>query len=149
MPSDLWSFANACYARPGVEAICLRLQEQGVDVCLLLCALWLERRGAAASEPRLQQLQAISLPWQRDVVRPLRELRQSWRTAAADDPQLTSLRERIKVTELEAEQELLRRLERLTENWAAPARAQECAWLELLSEDRDALHRLRAAADLP
>ncbi|HCL74708.1 MAG TPA: TIGR02444 family protein, partial [Pseudomonas sp.] len=26
--TDLWSFALACYARPGVERLCLDLQEQ-------------------------------------------------------------------------------------------------------------------------
>ena len=27
MPTDLWSFALACYAQPGVEQTCLRLQD--------------------------------------------------------------------------------------------------------------------------
>ena len=75
MPTDLWNFALACYARPGVEALCLRLQAGGADVCLLLCALWLERRRVACDGQRLDQLRAIAEPWQRQVVQPLRELR--------------------------------------------------------------------------
>ena len=47
MCADLWSFALSTYARPGVEAACLRVQEQGADVCLLLCGAWLEQRGVA------------------------------------------------------------------------------------------------------
>ena len=145
MPSDLWSFASACYARPGVESTCLQLQEQGLDVCLLLCALWLECRGVAVAEARLEQLQGISQSWQRDVVTPLRELRRSWRTAAAGDPLLARLRQQIKGLELDAERELLARLETATLTWPAAA-AQRPHWLEELSQDRNALHQLRAAA---
>ncbi|MBC9252772.1 TIGR02444 family protein [Pseudomonas alcaligenes] len=150
MPSDLWSFASCCYARPGVEAACLQLQAQGADVCLLLCGLWLEQRGVDCSDERRQQLVAISEPWQRQVICPLRELRQGWRAAAQLDAVQLRLREQIKAMELEAERELLARLERLAGDW--PTRAdQQSAWLEALSgvaatTCRDALQLLRAAA---
>ena len=146
MPSDLWSFATACYARPGVEATCLQLQEQGVDVCLLLCALWLEQRRVAAEPARLELLCNISRAWQGEVVMPLRALRQRWREIAAQDPALARLREQIKRTELEAEQELLGRLENVSAQWPPAASDASGGWLECLSQDRDALHRLRVAA---
>lgn len=150
MPSDLWSFASCCYARPGVEAACLRLQAAGADVCLLLCALWLEQRGLAHDQERQAQLLAISEPWQRQVIRPLRELRQGWREAAQLDPVQMRLREQVKALELEAERELLQRLERLTQSWSA-AENESAAWLEQLAADagaehRDALQELRVAA---
>ncbi|WP_252273615.1 TIGR02444 family protein [Pseudomonas subflava] len=144
MPTDLWSFALACYARPGVEATCLRLQDDGADVCLLLCALWLERRRVACSAERLAQLQEIAEPWQRQVVQPLRELRRAWKAAARHDPQLAKLRDRIKALELEAERELLERLDQATRKWQATDNA--VAWLEQLVEDRGARELLRAAA---
>ena len=102
MPADLWNFALACYARPGVEQVFLRLQDGGADVCLLLCALWLERRQVPCEAQRLAQLRAIAEPWQRQVVQPLRELRQGWKAAALLDPQQARLREQVKALELEA-----------------------------------------------
>lgn len=146
MPADLWSFALACYTRPGVEQTCLHLQDGGADVCLLLCALWLERRQVAFDLERLTQLRAIAEPWQRQVVQPLRALRQGWKAAAQLDPQQARLREQVKALELQAEQELLRRLEQLTEKWQATDKP--VAWLEPLLKDRDARHLLRAAIAL-
>lgn len=150
MPSDLWSFASYCYARPGVEAACLRLQAAGADVCLLLCGLWLEQRGVACDDERLAALKALSEPWQRQVVQPLRELRQSWREPAQLDAAQLRLREQVKALELEAERELLQRLERLAGNWSQLTGAS-VAWLEPLAtaageQHRDALLVLRAAA---
>lgn len=150
MSSDLWSFALACYQRPGVEAACLHLQAGGADVCLLLCGLWLEQRGVPCESARVRALRQIAQPWQRDVVQPLRELRQHWREAARHDELLSGWRERIKVLELESERELLRRLEEVTSAWA-PSEATSSDWLEALAGTegetcRDALAELRAAA---
>lgn len=75
MHTDLWNYALALYARPGVEAACLELQALGGDVCLLLCATWLQARGVAVLGERAQALQELAEPWQRDVVAPLRSLR--------------------------------------------------------------------------
>ncbi|WP_284733726.1 TIGR02444 family protein, partial [Pseudomonas aeruginosa] len=47
MTGNVWKFAVDVYARPGVETACLALQEQGADVCLLLVAAWLGRRGVS------------------------------------------------------------------------------------------------------
>ena len=145
MPSDLWSFASYCYARPGVEQACLRLQDDGADVCLLLCALWLERQRVACEEERLEQLRGIAEPWQRQVVQPLRELRRGWRADSANDPVQSRLREQVKALELEAEQELFRRLEGVAQKWQATDEA--VAWLEQLVDDHDARELLRAAVD--
>lgn len=149
MPSDLWNFSLAVYARPGVEATCLQLQEQGADVCLLLCALWLESRDAGYDSGYADSLRAIAQPWQNDVVAPLRELRRAWRGRAQKDVQLAGWRERIKTLELEAERELLSRLEDCASAWPTDVK-DSARWLEALSEgqakkNRDALQVLRAA----
>ena len=151
MSSDLWSFALSTYARTGAEDACLRLQEQGADVCLLLCGLWLEQRGVALEPGRVQALRTIAEPWQADVVQPLRRVRKQWRCMAQQDVELGALREQVKALELEAERQLLLRLEALAQRWPAGERVTDQAWLEALATeaanfDHDALHQLRVAA---
>ncbi len=149
MCADLWSFALSTYARPGVEAACLRLQEQGADVCLLLCGAWLEQRGVAVRTERIEALKQIAGPWQTQVVKPLRQMRVQWRALSQQDEPLASLRERVKALELEAERELLARLEALSQEWPTEMGAGHQPWLERLAAedtanlDHDAL-QLRA-----
>jgi uncharacterized protein (TIGR02444 family) len=133
MSPDLWTFATTLYARPGVEAACLELQAAGADVCLLLCGLWLDSRGVAHDAEREAQLRRIAEPWQQEVVKPLRALRQGWRKAAAQDSALSGLRERVKQLELEAERELLERLQALAEGWSQQPRDQDQQWVEAFS----------------
>ena len=149
MHTDLWNFAIGLYARPGVEAACLQFQAHGADVCLLLCGAWLDLRGVTPDTGRVEQLQALAGPWQRDVVKPLRALRQQWRAEAAHDPELAALRERIKALELDAEREQLERLERICESWPNGDEAPSESWLVRLTpvatRHHDALQVLRAA----
>ena len=148
MNADLWSFALSTYARPGVEAACLHLQEQGADVCLLLCGAWLEQRGVALEPERMRTLQQLARPWQAQVIEPLRQLRVQWRAKAQQDEQLATLRERVKALELDAERQLLTRLEALTQAWPKGEITQQ-RWLEGLAAedaanlDHDALQQLR------
>jgi uncharacterized protein (TIGR02444 family) len=146
---DLWTFALAFYAQPGVEMACLELQAAGTDVCLLLAGIWLEQRGAAYDEARLKQLTAISDDWRARVVAPLRSLRQSWRQQAALDDELADLRTRIKALELDAEQVQLRRLQSAAQQW--PASSGSIDWLDRLCADLNreaysAVQTLRHAA---
>ncbi|VVO99676.1 hypothetical protein PS858_02726 [Pseudomonas fluorescens] len=151
MSSDLWSFSLGTYARPGVEAACLTLQSAGVNVCLLLCGLWLGERGVTCNEQRLQLLRDLAGPWDADVVQPLRTLRLQWKAAASVDTELNSLRQEVKALEMEAERHLLLRLERLAQSWPQYEATDSSAWLEGVAAgaahlDRDALHQLRVAA---
>ena len=151
MCADLWSFALSTYARQGVEAACLRLQEQGADVCLLLCGAWLEQRGVAYKPERIQALQQIAQPWRVQVVEPLRQMRVQWRALAQQDAQLASLREQVKTLELEAERTLLARLEALAQAWPINEVLGQREWLEGLATeaanlDHDALLQLRVMA---
>ncbi|MNQ29845.1 hypothetical protein D3C85_431680 [compost metagenome] len=151
MHPDLWRFAEDLYRRPGVETACLHLQAQGNDICLLLCAAWLGRRGVACSAARADCLRAIAQPWQREVISALRHVRQQWRAAARHDSALAALREQIKQLELQAERELLQRLASCCHAWPGAASKDMHDWLHSLASvstaaDHDALHLLHAAA---
>ena len=151
MCADLWSFALSTYARSGCEAACLRLQEQGADVCLLLCGAWLEQRGVTPSAERMQALVQIAGPWQAHVVGPLRQVRTQWRAMAQQDEGLAGLREQVKALELEAERALLARLEAVAQAWPIGESEGQQGWLEGLATeaanlDHDALQQLRVAA---
>lgn len=152
MCADLWSFALSTYARPGIEAACLRLQAQGADVCLLLCGAWLEQRGVALTAERLQALKQLAGPWQAQVVEPLRQVRMQWRSMAQQDELLAGLRERVKALELDAERVLLTRLQALAHTWPSAEVMSQQRWLERLAAedaanlDHDALQQLRVAA---
>ncbi|MGF6224820.1 TIGR02444 family protein [Pseudomonas frederiksbergensis] len=150
MSSDLWSFSLGTYARPGVEDACLQLQSAGINVCLLLCGLWLGERGVACNEDRLQQLRSVAESWDADVVQPLRALRVNWKVVAIGDSELNALREQVKALELDAERRLLVRLERSALSWPQDEATDLSAWLEGVAAgaahlDRDALHQLRVA----
>ncbi|VVM67950.1 hypothetical protein PS645_01615 [Pseudomonas fluorescens] len=150
MSSDLWSFSLGTYARPGAEAACLTLQSAGVNVCLLLCGLWLAERGVRCNQQRVEVLRTMTEPWDADVVRPLRSLREQWKAAAGDDVGLRDLREQVKALELEAERHLLLRLERAAIDWPQSEATDYSAWLDGVAAgaanlDRNALHQLRVA----
>ncbi|AOE81978.1 TIGR02444 family protein [Pseudomonas lurida] len=152
MCADLWSFALSTYARPGVEAACLRLQQQGADVCLLLCGAWLEQRAVTATAERMQALKQIARPWQAQVIEPLRHVRTQWRGMAQQDEDLAGLRERVKALELDAERQLLTRLQTLAQAWPTGESMDPGLWLEGLAAedaanlDHDALQQLRVVA---
>ncbi|MBC2654159.1 TIGR02444 family protein [Pseudomonas sp. MSSRFD41] len=148
MSSDLWSFSLKTYALPGVQEACLRLQDGGADVCLLLCGAWLGWRGVKCDGQRLARLMELAGPWQQDVVGPLRALRIDWRAAATTDSDLGMLREQLKSLELEAERRLLLRLQEQVREWPAAQAESLDDWLEGLAAgaaDRGALQVLRAA----
>ncbi|GGJ96305.1 TIGR02444 family protein [Pseudomonas matsuisoli] len=113
----LWDFALDFYARPGVEADCLALQERGVDVCLLLCCAWLFANGTPFEPARFASLQGIASSWQDHVIAPLRRIRRDWKEGAREDTALSALRERLKRLELDGERILLERLETATASW--------------------------------
>jgi len=127
---DLWNFALACYAKPGVESACLDLQALGFDVCLLLACSWLEIRGVRHDTQRMEQLNQLSLDWQGTVVIPLRSLRNEWRERAATDTALADFRKRVKTLELDAERIQLDRLQLTAQHWRKEGGAHD--WLDQL-----------------
>ncbi|MBX9915282.1 MAG: TIGR02444 family protein [Pseudomonadaceae bacterium] len=143
MSSDLWNFALRFYARPGVEQTCLQLQNTGADVCLLLCACWLQQSAHGYSAQRCAQLQTLAQPWQQQVITPLRQLRQNWRAAAQQQSELALLREQLKVLEQQAERQLLDQLEACALAWPALTSAENGDWLSQLSGGAGALDALQ------
>jgi uncharacterized protein (TIGR02444 family) len=105
--ADSWRFALALYAKPGVSAACLQLQDDaGVDVMLLLVALFAaSHRCIALTDADLIAMDAVVRPWREQVVQPLRALRCTLKSGPSPAPSAMSdrLRERIKASELDAE----------------------------------------------
>ncbi|MCE9682448.1 TIGR02444 family protein [Halomonas alkalisoli] len=111
---SLWDFALALYARPGVEAACLALQDEaGVDVCELLWHCWLHHHGLAL-EAEPDELAAVRL-WQREVTSVLRVLRRRLKDEASKNAGVAEVRRQLQRTELAAERETLARLQALAE----------------------------------
>ncbi|WP_192035833.1 TIGR02444 family protein [Halomonas sp. YLGW01] len=112
---SLWDFALAFYARPGIEAACLTLQDgAGLDVNALLWACWLDAHDltpeaelANDDHPLWTELRA----WQREITLPLRRQRRALKKQALANPAIAELRETIKHAELLSEREALARLE--------------------------------------
>ena len=137
---SLWDFALSLYARPGVQAAGLTLQdEHAQSVPLLIWRLWANDRRVDAAT--LRAAAGLARGWEARVVAPLRMVRRGLvapAAAIADGPRLR-LRETVKSSELAAERVLLDGLEALTpadgavgkaaidalaeavEAWAAPA----------------------------
>lgn len=137
--SALWDWAVAAYARPGVEALCLRLQdEEGQSIPFLLWAAWLEAAGRAAPPPVLAQAVDTARRWEGEVVGPLRGVRRRLKRLEAE-----ALRQQVKAAELDAERALMTRLEALATAegagalaaaaaaWDPPARTDGVSWLAL------------------
>jgi len=109
----LTAFAVALYARPGVAAACLHLQDRhGVDVPLLLALVWHGASGRGVpGRVRAAAWRRSVRRWRR-VVGPLRAARRALKPLAARDAAVLRLRKAILAAELDAEFLLLRDLER-------------------------------------
>jgi uncharacterized protein (TIGR02444 family) len=111
--NPLWEFATWAYKRDGVEKACLALQNRlKADVNIILFCIWLSYRGAGTSNlaTYLGTALKISRDWQRNLVEPLRAVRQNFKDviettafADADRQAAEALRERIKQAELDLE----------------------------------------------
>jgi uncharacterized protein (TIGR02444 family) len=106
----LWDWALEAYGRPGVEAACLRLQDEGgQSVPFLRWALWSAEQGRA---PDLLSGAALARAWEEEAVGPLRRLRRALK-ALDPEPDREAVRDQVKAVELDAERRLLSALERL------------------------------------
>jgi uncharacterized protein (TIGR02444 family) len=105
---SLWGFSVRVYARPGVEEVCIRLQEAwNADVPVLLFALWRGKRGCELSNTDVQEIVDTVTVWQREVITPIRQLRRRLRDADLLAPELIAgmqaVRKELQQTELGAE----------------------------------------------
>jgi uncharacterized protein (TIGR02444 family) len=113
----LWNYALATYARPGVEAVCLSLQdEHGQCAPLLLWRLWALSEGRPVDAALLEGAAATAMAWDEAAVAPLRQVRRRLKRQfpPIPDKARTALREDLKSAELNAERMLLETLEAMT-----------------------------------
>lgn len=106
---DVWDWALAAYARPGVSDACLALQDaHGQNAPLLLWAVWAEARDPAL----LARAAAATRAWDAVAVSPLRTIRQALKAPQPPvaDAAREALREEVKGAELRAERVLLETL---------------------------------------
>ncbi|MDN7132193.1 TIGR02444 family protein [Halomonas sp. MC140] len=106
----LWDFALAFYAKPGVEAACLTLQDEaGIDVCEVLFHCWLYSCGLETMSTAVSTVREERRQWQGQVTGVLRTLRRDLTSSAASNDAVAALRTTIKQAELMAERENLQR----------------------------------------
>jgi uncharacterized protein (TIGR02444 family) len=109
---SLWDDVGAVYARPGVEALCLALQDDhGQCVSFLLWAGWAAQAGRFPDGAGLDEAAALARTVEEAVLRPLRAARRGLKHAGPGAAAAVAL-----AAELDAERRLLEALEQ-----AAPA----------------------------
>lgn len=104
--NGLWNFALTLYGAPGVGDACLNLQdESGVDVPVLLFALWLASNSVELTENELRRIDGLIEAWREEVVRPLRTIRRRLKEGPHPAPSTDTdaLRNGIKAAELNSE----------------------------------------------
>jgi uncharacterized protein (TIGR02444 family) len=116
---SLWDFSLQLYSKPGVESMCLELQDSyGADVNLLLWCQWLEQQHKRLTSERLQMAIMYIAPWKTQTVLPLRDLRRELKNRyGTSNLAMEKLRQTIKQAEVQAEQQLQILLEGLAEAW--------------------------------
>lgn len=112
--SAFWRYSVDLYAKEGVEAACIALQDRrGIDVNLLLLAFWLASRGVALDHAGVGEIEAVIARFRAELVQPLRAVRRHLRgMQRAAEPssiaeswpdQLERLRRRVAAAELDGE----------------------------------------------
>lgn len=100
---EFWRFSLDFYARPGVEAACLTLQDQhgrDVNIVLYLCWLGLSARGRI-DRNGIARAEEVLAPWRRAAIEPLRKARRG--LSSVDREGVAALYEAAKAIELAAE----------------------------------------------
>lgn len=112
LEDEFWAWSCEAYARPGVSALCLALQdERGVDVNLALFCLWWGEHGVQLTHQDCAALEQAIAPIRQDILKPLRTLRRQLKHSAL--PEARPLAETLAALELEIERRAQRRLLRV------------------------------------
>ncbi len=102
-----WEFSLAFYAKPGVSAACLALQDEfGADVDVVLFVLWCARLGCGLDAAELGAVDGAIAVWRGSVVQPIRAARRACRPpppGAFDTAAAEALRKQLLSAELAAE----------------------------------------------
>jgi uncharacterized protein (TIGR02444 family) len=100
MSNAFWDFSLAVYQLDGVATSCLTLQDSfGLDVNLLLYAVWLARQDLRLGAAHVTGMEAVIADWRDQVIKPLRALRRQLQGY----PGAAGMCDAIKDLELQAE----------------------------------------------
>lgn len=122
--ADLWRFALKVYGTDGVAEDCLTLQEaHGVDVPVILCALWMATRGTALTPDDMARLAGSVEAWHEEIVRALRAVRRRLKDGPTPAPtdRTEAVRTAVKAAELDAERIELATLAEMASRFATGA----------------------------
>jgi uncharacterized protein (TIGR02444 family) len=113
--SPFWTFSLSVYGSEAVERACIALQDRcGVDVNMLLFALYAGSHGRSLSRADLERLDEAAAPWRANVVRPLRSVRRWLKQQRSIAPDaVETLRRGVLAREIEAEAEQQQLMERV------------------------------------
>jgi uncharacterized protein (TIGR02444 family) len=123
-----WDWAVDVWRRPGVEPLCLELQDEHLQsIPYLLWAAWAASAGRRLTDEQLHTGAEIAKVWEEDVIGHLRAARRALRPPAdgQDTPGFEDLRRQVRSAEISAERLLVESLELMT-----PTRAQDPEGLE-------------------
>lgn len=128
--NPLWDFALELYAKPGIEAICLDLQnEHKLSINRLIFAVW------AAKEQKLLDLKRLTSSdaneWQQPIAHPLRSVRYKVRERLDNHPELENVYKNLRKAELQSEQVEIAYLYYVSQGWGRSASSAS----ELLKEN--------------
>lgn len=105
---DLWRYAVALYAQPGVAQACLSLQDRfGADVNALLFCCWLGKNRAELKTAEWQRILRLVRPLRAGIILPLRKVRLGLKPRGqfiALDTEQEKLRRTVRAAELKGEQ---------------------------------------------
>jgi len=74
--SELWNFSEQTYAIPEVEDNCLKLQNNyDADINIILYCIWVAEKSVLLSHNDIQLLIKATEPWQKTILKPLRDAR--------------------------------------------------------------------------
>jgi len=106
--TKFWDFSTRLYEMNGVAEICLELQDQlNLDVNIVLFCFWGAHIENTPSELQWEEISEFSRDWKKNIVQPLRRVRNSLKLEINNYPStqdFETLRKQVKNDELAAEQ---------------------------------------------
>lgn len=147
-PANFWTWSLDHYARKGVSATLLQLQDEaGLNVNLALWCLWCGRDFEEAPEIVLRKAIDLTSRWSADLAAKLRDVRRALKTPPrqADEDKARALRDLVKKAELNAEEIEQEMLENLARDQLQPISAPTS---DSTSSNEAEAHKTRARRNL-
>ena len=130
--NEFWRYSIRFYGEEGIQQICLELQDDyALDVNIVLYCHFLGSRKLGLSSGQMADLQSLIVSWRKQVVSPLRMLRQYLKT----DSEATAVHAKVKLAELAAEQYQQSMMWRYFVCNSSSIKTLESEWFVILLED--------------